>query len=1795
MGNQSGNQLTVGRFLLNQQDRKCTNQGSGDPMLFRKHIVSMRTLLQLTAATGFFVGGVGAAVAANSGIAPLLVPYTINVIAGNPQFPAGTTSLPAGYAGEGIPATPTPTKAGATLDAPYSMAVDSVGNVYISDTGNFIIREVNAQTGLITTIAGVPPKGCSGTNCTLRTSGCSDGVPAFGSPIGIRAQGIAVDAYGNVYFVDNNTSTVSVIYRGGTQVAAFITLENPGGVAKSGGSVQPGYLYHVAGTVDLNSCAGTVGNTDNVLAFQSATLRTPGQISLDGAGNIYIADGGNSTVRVINTQATPQTFFQYTVQPGFIRAITNCSAALTTPCPTTTTTNLANTGINGPLNALVFNSQWKTAMVDAYGNVYQLNGTGGGTGPPGIYAPVGYAGGTPLTNLLTAEAPSLAASYTSPSELPLTYGNAYIIIGNPAIGSALPGSFPDVLVTQNASFDIRPASIRADIFGTFWFMDTHYPELNRIDQYTSLATLTIFAGRAKANIAPLNNSPASFSNPYYCVYGNAGSNLPWKQGPQTFDPLGDGCPASVATMGGSISSGPDTVSDGLGNIYLPDDPNQVMRELPLGNAFPPTAVGTPAPVTQAIQVHFSASNGPVVGAQIPDAAMTGLGVTTTAFSISPASSDFSINTTTPEFPLGSLINSGSNAYNYSTATQNFAMWAGLPTCTQLGLYPTATVVQDYDCLVYVTFNPTAPGIRQGQLLATTSNGSVYNFSLSGVGVGGQLAIDGGTPTVVPTTGLGTTAGIAVAQSGTIYIADPSNNRIVVEPAGGGPQTTIGTGLKGPMGVALDSAGNVYISDTGNNRVLTVNAITGAQTVLGNYVWIPGNAATAPPQYAFKAPQGLAVDAWNNVYVADTGNAAVVEIPSDIKLGGAVPLLAYAGAPKFVNPVAVAVDSKGNIYVADTRNATAQVVELPPGGGDLVTVPTSQFPNSIGSGLSAPNGVAVDAAGNVYVSDSGNNNVVEVPAASGPGSTPFALNFPGVSSPAGLSLDANGNLYVADSGNKQILFDNRQNPVVDFGIVPQALSSPPSQVMTVTNIGSQPVTLVAPFTTVSSVNPATNTAFTITNNSCAAGALAGGLTCSVTANFNPTTNGRQGENVTVNGSSQSIMMTANGEQPLANVVLTAGYSTGTTPTAGATATITATVTQPHITGDTPTGSVVFNYTILGDGTTGTQTVNLVGSSGTATASFPLPTLLQGRRYTINATYISTDAQTTGTTATPLVIYVPGIAVTVTAASVSFTYGGAVPAITGTVTPDPTASGVTYKFTSAATSSTPIGTYPIQVVFSGGNYLNYGFPPAVDSTGAPAVVKENPAPLTYKIPNFTAQYGALPISYGANAVVTGAVNGDSFGASFTPANSQLLNAGTYSVVPKVLGAHVGNYTVTAPPSTLTITQAPAGITVGAALSSVLNTSANVTGSTIAGSTSVTGVSSTAGLVVGEPVVGSSLPPGATITVIDANDFTISAAALTTANGVPISAGVATATYQIFVNSLVPSGIGIASGTVSVTDNFTPITLTAPGTGSPAAPVTTVLPLTAGSATFTPTSTTPGTHFYSFAYSGDSNFQCSVFGQAKTSTCPSTGTITTNLIVDNPDFTVTSTTGVVNIIPGVAPSGNGLPPAANQSTAAPETAIISIAGVLGFTGQVALTCATQHPTYINCSMTPPVVSLTASGNGTSTASILSVWTPATLPLGFSTSQNRMSTSKTVLAFLPFGFLAFCVRRRRRLSKALWMLIAIAAVSAGMSGCGGNQVDFFTPVPTGPQTVTVTATFTGSATVPAQTRTLVVPISIN
>jgi sugar lactone lactonase YvrE len=263
--------------------------------------------------------------------------------------------------------------------------------------------------------------------------------------------------------------------------------------------------------------------------------------------------------------------------------------------------------------------------------------------------------------------------------------------------------------------------------------------------------------------------------------------------------------------------------------------------------------------------------------------------------------------------------------------------------------------------------------------------------------------------------------------------------VVTMLAGTGSQgSTNGTGTSAafnyPTGVAADAAGNVYVADYGNNLIRRITA-AGVVTTLagsGNQALADGTGASA----SFIFPYGVAADAAGNVYVADYGNNAIRRVTA----AGVVTTLAGSGisgstngtgaAASFRGPTSVAVDAAGNVYVADVHNnlirkiSTAGVVTTLAGSG------TSGSTNGTGTSASFnyPAGVAVDAAGNVYVADSGNNLIRKITASgvvttfAGNG-TAGSVNGTGISAsfnnPAGLAIDPSGNVYVADYLNNLI--------------------------------------------------------------------------------------------------------------------------------------------------------------------------------------------------------------------------------------------------------------------------------------------------------------------------------------------------------------------------------------------------------------------------------------------------------------------------------------------------------------------------------------------------------------------------------------------------------------------------------------------------------------------------------------------------------------------------------------------------------------------------------------------------------
>ena len=256
-------------------------------------------------------------------------------------------------------------------------------------------------------------------------------------------------------------------------------------------------------------------------------------------------------------------------------------------------------------------------------------------------------------------------------------------------------------------------------------------------------------------------------------------------------------------------------------------------------------------------------------------------------------------------------------------------------------------------------------------------------------------------------------------------------------------TTTGTALSGPDGVAVDSAGNVFIADTAANEILMVSP-SGAVTQL---------ATAASPN--FNSPDGIAVDSHGNVYVADTNNNLVREIVASngvVSSSSPVITLNDNGAAAYNQPEGVAVDASGNVYVADTFDNDIREIEASNGSvsasSPVVTLAGGTTTGCMdGSGpaaeFDAPTGIAVDASGDLYVADS-NNNVIRKITSVGPTGSNTVTTWAGgqgtcnslspatggyvdgasttqalFQNPTGVAVDAAGNVFVADLGNNAV--------------------------------------------------------------------------------------------------------------------------------------------------------------------------------------------------------------------------------------------------------------------------------------------------------------------------------------------------------------------------------------------------------------------------------------------------------------------------------------------------------------------------------------------------------------------------------------------------------------------------------------------------------------------------------------------------------------------------------------------------------------------------------------------------------
>jgi sugar lactone lactonase YvrE len=515
----------------------------------------------------------------------------------------------------------------------------------------------------------------------------------------------------------------------------------------------------------------------------------------------------------------------------------------------------------------------------------------------------------------------------------------------------------------------------------------------------------------------------------------------------------------------------------------------------------------------------------------------------------------------------------------------------------------------------------------------------------------------------------------------------------------------------PSAIVFDASGNLYFAETGRHLIRKLDTLGNITTIAGTGT--QGFTGDAGPASAatLDSPQGLAIDATNNLYIADTHNHRIRELNLTtgiiITVAGSTPGFSGDTGPatsaQLNLPTALALDAAGNLYIADTgnhriRKLTTTVITTIAGTG------AQGFSGDNGPATSAaidsPTGLAVDIAGNLYLADTHNHLIRKITASTGRITTIAGnglLGFSGdaavataasLALPHGLSLDVTGNIYLADTENHRIrridvitgiittvagdgtqAFSGDSGPAIAASLdSPGATSLSPSNLLTLSDTGNQRIRQLT-------AQPAPDATITT---------IAG-------LGLSPP---------------EALTLTAPASIP---------YGSGQ---------LSASLTAPS----SVTGSITFVDIT-------NAAANVMTPLGTATlvsniATLPVATLLVGV-HTVMATY-SGDQTHPSAQSQILTLTITPLPITATSTSIVRLYGQPTPAINGTVTGilPQDAANVTAAFTTTATSTSPVGTYPIYATLSGPAAGNYTI------TMAPVTVTVNPAPTSITLSNLVA---------------------------------------------------------------------------------------------------------------------------------------------------------------------------------------------------------------------------------------------------------------------------------------------------------------------------------------------------------------------------------------------------------------------------------------------------------------------------
>lgn len=1237
----------------------------------------------------------------------------------------------------------------ASLGEPEGVAIDKAGNIFFADAGFSTVRRIDAVTGTITTIAGIAPsagdESLHSTARAQRRSGkqvLADRRQAFiNKPAAARAvspfkvgarvvatsvslddpEYVALDAGGNVYFSDDDAQ---VVYK--------VTTD--------------GMISIVAGTFNTAGYSGDGGPAT------SAQFNFPEGIALDAAGNLYVADGNNSIVRKVDINGNISTIAGTPQTPGY----SGDGGAAT------------SAQLSGP-EALALDAAGNLYIADIGVSVVRKVDIGGNIGTVAGNGTYGFSGDFGAATSAELESPFDIKTDAAGDLFIADYDNQSIrkVDAAGVIRTVAGLADPNL---NGYSGDGGPATtadlgnvnaLAVDAAGSLYTTLDDYNLLLKIgggglmdfgavNLNTAAAQTLTVANVGDAALA-FSDAPAIAGSGY--TFAPAATN-----GCNFTSPLAPGgscdltiafAPASTTSSGGSLTFS-DNASDSPQTVVLKGAANNPNLTTTLTASASSLLVGQSLTLTANVAPVASGGATPTGDITI----MSGANTVTSGTLDNTGTAVFTLTPAAGSYAYFAVYGGDTNYTGSQSAVRNVTVAA--PTATVSLTVNPATVA--LSGTIYASAGVSSAGttptgsvqfLMGGTIVATvplTGGTATAHFSPLALGQthvqafysgDGNYATASSNPTPILVTAggssggaslrfipemlhavsgqgnnynegglasqakIGEPIGVAVDLSGNIYFADSGFSTVrridavtgiittiagELPGSGGGEESrsnatakgvvphdagtpAVGYQLDSPQYVAVDPYGNVFFSDPSANVVYEVS--NGNIAIVAGYKFRPGSGGDGGPATLanLRYPAGLALDAAGNLYIADTFECAIRKVDTS----GNIAIVAGTGqscdyrgdkgpatAALLNSPRGIAVDAAGNLFIADQGNAAVREVDTT---GEIRTVAggnghgnSGDYGLATAARLNTPTGVRVDAAGDLFIADYDNQNIRKVDA-TGVIRTVAGLADPNLNGYSGdggpassatigsvndVALDPTGNLYTTlDSFD--LLAKIGPGGVMDFGTpyLPATLT----QTLTIANPGAAPLTFSGP----PLITGAAWSSASAGQNGCDFSAtLPPGASCDLIVTFAPTIAGQTAGSITFSDSAadspQTVALTGAPVNPASTTTLTASTDN---LVAGFPLTLTTAVVSASGSGATPTGTMTITdggSTVASASldTTGSATLTLFPTTGfhEVQAVYGGDSNYSGSQSSLQDVTVTAPAVTVALTATPPTVTASG---------------------------------------------------------------------------------------------------------------------------------------------------------------------------------------------------------------------------------------------------------------------------------------------------------------------------------------------------------------------------------------------------------------------------------------------------------------------------------------------------------------------------------------------------------------------------